>query len=300
MNDIAVWAMLATPFTEGGAHVDHASLHRYCEVVTDRGCSAVVVLGVIGEPNALSRLEQLAVIETALASGAEVHVGSMADTAEARFADVAAVAERFGEGVAGYLIPVGTSSPEALRAEIADLHSIGGRSIVLQDYPASTGVSIAVEDLAHAVRDLPSVTAIKCEAPPTFARIRRLRELAPEVRLMSGLGGSSLVDDLTQGARLVASGTSRPEIAVQAVRAWLAGDDARARKIVASAAAAVGFETQQGTSIAIRKEHWRRQGVIASSAVRPPAHPYETWLASLSDGHGFLDPDRSTTPATSC
>lgn len=281
--------MLATPFTEGGARVDHASLRRYCDVVTDRGCSAVVVLGVIGEPASLTWPERLAVIETALESGTEVYVGSMAATVHARCADVAAVAERFGDSVAGYMVPIGTPASDALRAEVTNLNALGRRSIVLQDYPASTGVSISVEDLAHAVRDLPCVTAIKCEAPPTFARIRRLRELAPQVPLMSGLGGGSLVDDLTQGAGLVASGTSRPEISVQAVRAWLDGDEATARTLVASTAAAVGFEIQQGTSIGIRKEHWRRQGVIDSSAVRPPAHPYETWLAPLSDAHGFPD-----------
>lgn len=288
--------MLATPFTEGGARVDHASLRRYCDVVTGRGCSAVVVLGVIGEPASLTWPERLAVIETALESGTEVYVGSMAATADARCAEVAAVAEHFGDSVAGYLIPIGTPAPDALRAEVTDLNAIGRRSIVLQDYPASTGVSITVEDLAHAVRDLSCVTAIKCEAPPTFARIRRLRELAPQVRLMSGLGGGSLVDDLTQGAGLVASGTSRPEISVGAVRAWLDGDEATARALVASTAAAVGFEIQQGTSIAIRKEHWRRQGVIASSAVRPPAHPYEPWLAPLSDAHGFPDTGSSASP----
>ncbi|MBK1787211.1 dihydrodipicolinate synthase family protein [Prauserella cavernicola] len=286
-HDVPVWAMLATPFTADGTSVDRASLRRYCDEVIDRGCRAVVVLGVIGEPGALGHHERLTVVETALATGAEVHVATMAATRAERLAEVTTLAERFGDRITGYLVPITTSSPQELRDEAEDLYAAGGRAIVLQDYPASSGVRIAVDDLARAVAGASHVAAIKCEAPPTFGRIRRLRELVPEVGLMSGLGGLSLVDDLGQGARLVASGTSRPEVAVQAVRAWLDGDEGTARRLVGAAAAAIGFEIQQGTSIAIRKEHWRRQGVIASAAVRPPAMPYEPYLGPLSDAYGF-------------
>ncbi|GAA3573522.1 dihydrodipicolinate synthase family protein [Amycolatopsis ultiminotia] len=279
--------MLATPFTADGTDVDHRSLRRYCDEVIGRGCSAVVVLGVIGEPGALSPPERSAVIETALTTGAEVHVATMAATREERCAEVAALAQRFGDRIAGYLVPVLTSDPQELRAELDRLHTIGGRRIVVQDYPASSGVRISVDDLARAVAGAPHVAAVKCEAPPTFGRIRRLRELVPEVALMSGLGGLSLVDDLSQGAGLVASGTSRPEVAVKAVQSWLDGDERAARRLVAASAAATGFEIQQGTSIAIRKEHWRRQGVLTSGAVRAPTTPYEPYLAPLSDAHGF-------------
>jgi len=283
--------MLATPFTDPGGSVDHASLRRYCQEVTARGCSGVVVLGVIGEPGALTPQERLSVIETALATGVEVYVATMAVTSRERRAEVAAVADRFGEQVAGYLTPVMSSSSQEVRSETEDLHALSGRPIVLQDYPAFSGIRIAADDLAHAVAGLSHVV-IKCEAPPTFGRIRRLRELVPEVTLMSGLGGLGLVDDLSQGARLVASGISRPELVVRAVQAWCSGDETTARLVVGAAAAAIAFEIQQGTSIAVRKEHWRRQGVITSSTVRPPTMSYEPYLSPLSDAYGFLDPAR--------
>jgi 4-hydroxy-tetrahydrodipicolinate synthase len=281
--------MLATPFTDDGEHVDHPSLRRYCDEVAARGCAAVVVLGVIGEPSSLSEQERLAVIDTALASGVEVHVAVMARTAVDRMAEAVTVAEAFGARAAGLLVPIATPDPAELTREVAALHARTGYPVVLQDYPASSGTRIDIDDLAAAVRGLPSVLAIKCEAPPTFGRIRRLRELVPGVTTMSGLGGLSLVDDLDQGARLVASGTSRPEVAVQASNAWCEGDVSGARSLVGAAAAGAAFETQQGTSVAIRKEHWRRQGVLASSAVRAPAMPYEPWMRGLSDAHGFLD-----------
>jgi 4-hydroxy-tetrahydrodipicolinate synthase len=286
---IPVWAMLATPFGSTG-DIDHASLRRYAKEVIRRGCAAVVVLGVIGEPGALTPGERMAVVETAVASGVEVYVGVLAATHAERLAEVSSISAQFGDHVAGYLVPVTTPDPTELRDEITELSAAGARAILLQDYPASSGTHIEVDDLARAVSGLPWVAGIKCEAAPTFARIRRLRELVPSIALMSGLGGLGLVEDLSQGARLVAAGTSRPEVVVAAVRAWREGDDARARRIVGASASMAGFEIQQGTSIAIRKEHWRRQGVIASSAVRPPAMPYEPYLSPLSEAHGFPDP----------
>ena len=281
--------MLATPFTPDGRNVDHVSLRRYCDEVIARGCSAVVALGVIGEPAALTEAERCAVVETVVATGTDVHVATMVGARSERLREAEALAHRFGDRIAGFLVPTTTCDPQELRTEVEQLHARTGRPVVLQDYPASSGVRIEVEDLVRAVSGLPGVAAIKCESAPTFARIRRLRALIPDVALMSGLGGLSLVDDLSQGARLVAAGTSRPEVVVDAVQAWLDGDAETARARVGAATAAIAFEIQQGTSIAIRKEHWRRQGVFASSAVRPPTTPYEPWLGALSDAHGFTD-----------
>lgn len=279
--------MLATPFTADGSRVDRASLARYVRTVLDRGCSSVVVLGVIGEPASLDAAEKCDVVSTSIESGAPVYVGVMGASEQARATDVEAMRAAFGDRIAGYMVPVGSSDPDRLSAELATLARIGGRPIVLQDYPASSGVHIGVDDLATAMAAVPEVTAVKCEAAPTFSRIRRLRALAPRVRLMSGLGGLSLVDDLSQGATLAATGISRPEMVVEAARAWERGDDREARARIDTIAASVNFEIQQGTSIAIRKEHWRRQGVLASAAVRPPAMTYEAYLQPLSDAYGF-------------
>ena len=286
----AVWAMLATPFTDSALEVDHRSLRRYCDEVVTRGCAGVVVLGVVGEPATLTSRERVEVVASALAAGVRVQVGLMWPGAAARAAEAGRLSAEFGEAIEAFLVPVGTDDPEVLAGELAHLHAEAGRPIVLQDYPGWSGVSIGVEQLAHAVAEVPAVTAVKCEAPPTFARIGGLRRLLPDTPLMSGLGGLGLVDDLTSGASLVACGTSRPEVIVAAARAWGSGDGRTARALVSSIGSTIGFETQPGTSIAIRKEHWRRQGVLSSSRVRNPTRPYEPAFAELSAAHGFPEP----------
>lgn len=104
---------------------------------------------------------------------------------------------------------------------------------------------------------------------------------------MAGLGGLSLIDELECGATSVACGISRPEVVHRALTQWLAGDAEGARATMSEIASLINFEVQAKTSIAIRKEHWRRQGVIGSAAVRPPSYPYAAFLDRCSTAHGF-------------
>jgi len=153
----------------------------------------------------------------------------------------------------------------------------------VQDYPGPTGVSIAFDDLIAALRSTPTVVAVKCEAPPTFLRIHGLAAALPRLQLLSGLGGANLVEDLVAGAAAVACGISQPSDLVAATRAWTSSGMFEARAEVARFSARVGVETQPGTSIAIRKEHWHRAGIIACADVRPPQLPYPDFLSGLSD-----------------
>ncbi|MER7282649.1 dihydrodipicolinate synthase family protein [Dactylosporangium sp. NPDC000244] len=294
---VPLWAMLATPFVGWDARVDEGSMRRYCHAVVERGCGALVVLGVIGEPDTLDAAEKHQVVRTALESGdVPVYAGLMTADPRRRLADAAALNRAFGRDIAGYLVPVDTPNAAMLAGRLCELQRVVQRPLVVQDYPASTGVSIAVPDLVRAVRDCPEVTAIKCEAAPTFDRIRALGALVPDVALISGLGGLSLLDDLAQGATIAACGISRPEVIARAVQRWCRGDDAGARQLVNSIGTTIGFEIQAGTSIAIRKEHWRRQGVLSTAVVRPPTRPYEAYLQSLSEAHGFVDSGQRTLP----
>ena len=46
-----------------------------------------------------------------------------------------------------------------------------GTPIVIQDYPAGSGVRLAVDDLVAAARGEPLVVGVKAEAPPTSGTI---------------------------------------------------------------------------------------------------------------------------------
>jgi len=147
-------------------------------------------------------------------------------------------------------------------------------------------VHLAVDDLADALADLAFVPGVKCEAPPTYQRIARLGARGIK-GLMSGLGGIGLVGDLTAGAATaVAIGVTVPEAVVAAARSWTAGDDARALAHIGRYAGRIDYETQQGPSIAIPKEHWRRQGLLSYGDVRSSTSAWTTELAPISAAYG--------------
>lgn len=292
---VELWSMLATPFEAGGDRVDHDSLRRYAQTMVSRGSDAAVALGVIGEPATLSASEQVDVVATILDSvEVPVYASMMSLDPRERQQHGSAFADMFGERLAGLLVPVDTADPISLRRGLEQTHRrCGELSILVQDYPASSGVAIAVDDLAQALDGLPFIAAIKCEAPPTFARIRRLRQLLPSVRLVSGLGGLSLLDDVSQGASAAACGITRPEVVALALSRLSDGHPAEARRLVSSIGSFIGFEVQAGTSVAIRKQNLWRQGVIDHPDVRRPTAPYESWLDPLLDAYDDLVKDEA-------
>ncbi|WP_207841507.1 dihydrodipicolinate synthase family protein [Williamsia soli] len=288
-NAAAVWGMVPTPFTEDGSEVCQRSLQALTREMLARGCTGTIALGVIGEPASLSYEEKVSVLEAVLdASGdAPVVATVMAVDEQVALAEINSLADEFAGSLTAVMIPVSSPHPAALRRSIIGAHDSSGLPVLIQDLPSATGVTIGIDDLLCALEGLEHlVWAVKCEAAPTFSRIRRLRRETP-VTLMAGNGGIGLVDDDLAGAQWAAAGISRPEAIVEAMRWLRSGNPDRAQEIIAAVSALIAFETQAGTSIGIRKEHWRRQGVIYSSAVRPPAVPYAPHLIAHSDRLGF-------------
>ncbi len=281
----AVWGMMATPLTDQLA-VDIASMRGYAETLVERGCHGLVVLGVIAEPGALSLAEKLDSIESALAADVPVIAGLMAADAELQRADAAAFGARYRTQLSALMIPIVSPDAREVIDRVEQVHAVSGLPVVLQDYPAASGVTIAVEALQEVVTAT-GVTMVKSEGQPTFHRIQQLKDAGPDLTLMTGLGGLSLLEDLASGATAVATGITRPEIICAATALWSSGDAEGARDRIGPIGSLISFETQQRTSIGIRKEHWRRQGVFASAAVRPPTIPYQPAFESLSRRLGY-------------
>jgi len=72
------------------------------------------------------------------------------------------------------------------------------------------------------------------------------------------------------GASGVMTGFAYPEILVEVVRAFKAGDVDRASNAFYPFVSLMRFEFQEGIGMAIRKEVLRRRGAIKSSAIRAP------------------------------
>ena len=287
-DDVSLLGMVPTPFTEGGQRIDDESLGRLAQALVSRGCSGLVALGVVAEPQSLSLAERIHIVEV-LASASPltpIVATLMAVQPSGRDAPTEDLLREVGRHLAGVMIPVTTSDAHEFRDLLSRTHELSGLPVIVQDFPAPTGITITARALADAVNGLGFVASIRCQAPPTFHKMQQLRQLTA-VPLMSGFGGVGLVDELLAGATAVACGITRPEVIAAALRSWNAGDIARARQLTAELSPLINFETQSSTSVGIRKEHWRLQGIIDDASVRPPTIPYQESFRTFSTMHGF-------------
>ncbi|MFG2583418.1 dihydrodipicolinate synthase family protein [Streptomyces malaysiensis] len=287
-SSIPVWGMVLTPFTPTGA-VDHVSLARHVSALVADGVQGLIALGVIAEPIALTRAERGQVLDTVLehAQGRPVVATVMSLDHDDRRLDLRDVVAPRRDHLQAVMVPVSSSHADVLVRDLKDTYQNTTLPLWLQDYPMPTGIHIGLSDLLRVLAAVPEVAAVKCEAPPTFWRIHKLAAAQSNLTLLSGMGGANLVEDLVAGARVVACGISRPRVLVDAAAAWDVGDLASTRAHLGRIAGLIGLETQPGTSVAVRKEHWRRRGIISSATVRPPQLPYPEFLSALSTELGY-------------
>ncbi len=266
-----VFPILPTPFHEDES-LDLESMTRIVRFMREVQADGVTVLGVLGEANRLSdgEREQVIAAATQAAEGLPVIVGASASgTRAAR--DLALSAQRLGAAavmVTPHTEPVPSDERvfEYYRA-IADALGI---PIVLQDHPASTQVHMSAGLIARIANELPAIAGIKEEAVPTAPKIRQLRGLLERpVSILTGLGTLYAMFDLEAGSDGFNTGFAFPEVLTAMLKAAKAGDWKTARSVYQRFLPLIVFEQQPG--VAIRKEIFRRRGLIQSSKVRHPA-----------------------------
>lgn len=277
--------MLPTPFVSDGS-VDHDSLARAVELYGNVGAVGVVALGVFGEAGRLSAEERAAVLRSVVQAAQPMGVVAgitYVDTQEA-CDEAAMLTEAAPQGVSALMVQANSAAPPHLAKHLTRVHDVCGLPIVVQDYPVSSGVTVSPEVLAEAVSGLPFVAAVKCESPPTSAVIAALAGRV-DVPLFGGLGGVGLLDELCAGAAGAMTGFSHPEALVATVNGWRHGGFTAARDAIEPWLPLINFEGQVQIGLAIRKEHFRRRGVLSSATVRPPARPLPPELMGHIEHH---------------
>lgn len=269
-----LWGVLATPFAGPRLAVDEESLRRQVHLYRDLPATGVVALGVFGEGAALDSREQRAVVAAVHRErGAlPIVVGLAARSTAVAVEQAQLVLSSAPDAVAGLMVHIHTPEPEVLVRHLHHIHEASGSGIVVQDYPAVTGVQIRTPDLLAAVAACPFVVAVKSERPPTGAVIAELTA-GTDVPVFGGLGGVGLLDELVAGASGAMTGFSYPEGLLQVLEAWQEGGYPGAAAAFRPWLPLAVFEAQPGIGLAIRKESLRLRGVFAEAAARPPAPP---------------------------
>jgi 4-hydroxy-tetrahydrodipicolinate synthase len=255
-----VFSVLPTAFHDDGA-LDLAGSQALARAHASSGVAGLTVLGVMGEAAELSEAERREVVGAAVGCGVPVVVGVSGDDAPSVMARARSAAD---DGVAGLMVSPSRSLP--LPAAVAAAAG-AGLPIVVQDYPAGSGVVVAAADLVAVVRAQPLVVGVKVEAPPTSDLVAQLRSAFPDLGLAGGLGGLFLIDELRAGARGVMTGFALPERLVTIVATFTTDPDAAERDWLALLPL-MRFEAFTPLNLAARKEVWRLRGVIRSARCR--------------------------------
>lgn len=266
-----VWTIVPTPFAPDGA-LDVGSLAGLTRFVAGRGVDGMTILGVLGEAGRLGDDERRAVIAGVLdaADGLPVCVG-VSHAGTDRSVVFAREAEAAGAHSVMLAPPVlGKPNEAAVLTHYLAVAEAIAIPVVVQDHPASSGVHMSVELLATIAERSASCRVVKLEDEPSPPKVGRLLAARPDLRVLGGLGAIMLLEELRRGAVGTMTGFGFPELLVEIVGRFRAGDEATAQAAFHRIMPLIRFENQPGLNLAIRKHIYRRRGAIASERLRAP------------------------------
>jgi 4-hydroxy-tetrahydrodipicolinate synthase len=271
-----VYVIAVTPFSDDGA-LDATSIDRMVDFYAEVGAAGITILGQMGEAAKLTAAESRSLAQQVirrLDGRLPVVVGASAPG----LAPMRELAESvMAMGAAGVLV----SPPWTLRtddqifayyATVGD--ALGSTPFALQDYPLTTGVSIAPKVIERVVREVPTCVMLKHEDWPGLAKISTLRAGsaagARRISILCGNGGLFLPEEMGRGADGAMTGFCFPEMMVGVVREYAAGNVERAHDIFDAYLPLARYEQQQGLGLASRKYVLAKRGVIATAKLRAP------------------------------
>lgn len=265
--------MLPTPFTPDG-EVDTGPFSRLLDCAAASGCTGVVCLGVMGEAHRLADDERIRVLEAVIAAAGDrltVTVG-VSSQAHRLVADRTREAQDRG-ATAVMVAPPRMAKPNeaVLYAYYEAVQSVTRIPIVVQDFPAESGVFMTPAFMARLNAELPDAKYLKLEDAPTPPKLTQVLNLTGDkMGIFGGLGGSFLFEELRRGGIGTMTGFAYPEVLVALQRLISAGDIDAARKLFYDWVPYIRYENQPGIGLSIRKHAMMKRGLLDNAAVRPP------------------------------
>ncbi|KXU96524.1 dihydrodipicolinate synthase family protein [Caballeronia megalochromosomata] len=273
-----VFPIAITPFADDGA-IDFVSLERLTEFFLSCGVPGITYLGVLGEASKLSGVESLRIVRGVLKlvrGRAQVIMGA----GQVGFDNLRAfTAEVMDEGASAIMVAPASglkTDDQVLAYFDGVVRAIGDDvPLVVQDYPQNTGVFMSARVLGQLIRRHPSIKVVKHEESSALRKITALRAQEREderhrISILVGNSGIHLPQELLRGADGANTGVAFPEMLVEVCRRHFEGNVCGAEDLYDLFLPLVRHEQQPGVGLAIRKEIFRRRGLIASARVRSP------------------------------
>ena len=270
-----VYVIAVTPFTDEGG-LDLTSIDRMVDFYVGAGVNGLTILGQLGEASKLTAKESRTVVDRVIKRTQLPVIVGVTAPGLAPMTELAQVV--MGAGAAGVMVapPWTIRTDEQAHKFFFEIgEALGSTPFVLQDYPLTTGVTIAPKLIELIVRDVPNMKMLKHEDWPGLAKITSLRAASDRgdirrISILTGNGGLFLPEELGRGADGAMTGFCYPEMMVSVVREYAAGNTGRAHDIFDAYLPLIRYEQQQGIGLAARKYVLQKRGVIRSAALRKP------------------------------
>ncbi len=287
-----VYIIAATPFADSGA-LDLESTDKMTDYYLQVGCDGMTILGVMGEAPKLAPEESVQFAERVLARIAG-RIPVIVGVSAPGMGVMKALTDKVMQlGAAGVMVApnAGLKTDEAIEAYYAAVvKSLGPQvPIVLQDFPALTGVNMSIGCVNRLLKTHDSIKVLKHEDIPGHRKLSKVRaaeasgERKRRVSILVGNTALYFMQELRRGADGANTGFAYPEMLVDVCRKFFAGDDQGAEDLFDLYLPVVRHEQQPGIGLSIRKEILRRRGVIKSAHVRAPG------MMMDADDHKELD-----------
>jgi len=283
---VGVWNIVPTPFSDD-EELDLSGLRQLTDFVVGSGVDGMTILGVLGEGAKLSDRERSAVIDTTLeqAAGRVPVCVTISAPSGHRAVEYAREAEARGaHSLMRSAPPPPRPNEGAVRRHYLRVAEATPQlPIVVQDLPA-LGVWMSADLIGGMAREAPNLRVVKLEEEPTAPKVSRLLAVNPDLRVLGGLGAQMLIEELRRGAVGTMTGFGYPEILVEIVRNFRAGNVDAATATFHRIMPLIRFENQALLNLPIRKHIYMRRGAIASDKVRAPGPTIDAQtVADLDD-----------------
>jgi len=289
-----VWNIVPTPF-HPDEELDLDSLRTLTDFVVGSGVDGMTILGVLGEGAKVTDSERSAIIDITLAQADGRVPICVTVSAASGFRAVAFAREALKAGAHSVMLsapPLTRPNDDAVRRHYLRVaEAVPELPVVIQDLP-TLGVWMSAELIGRMASDAPNLRVVKLEEEPTAPKVGRLLAANPELRVLGGLGGEMLIEELRRGAVGTMTGFGYPEVLVAIMRDWRAGNEQAAVERFHRWMPLIRFENQQLLNLPIRKRIYMRRGAIASDKLRAPGPVLDQQtIADLDDLIARVEPD---------
>jgi 4-hydroxy-tetrahydrodipicolinate synthase len=272
-----VFVIAVTPFTDDGS-LDLPSTDTMVDFYLAHGATGLTVLGMMGEAPKLTAEESQTFVRRVLAR-VDNRVPVVVGVSAPGLAPMRELAESvMNDGAAGVMVapPAGLKTDESIASYFDMVAEMLGPKTpwVLQDYPLSTGVQIAVPVIQRVILNHANCVMLKHEDWPGLAKISAIRAAESKgqrrISILTGNGGLFLPEELHRGADGAMTGFAYPEMMVTVCKAYAAGDIDHAHNLFDAYLPLARYEQQPNIGLAVRKHTLAQRGAIASPTLRKP------------------------------